>query len=56
VTRIYELEAWTFSAPTGVSTGNIVQISTTATMPILTCNNNVAVGLIGVAGVEVNTC
>lgn len=58
VTRIYELEAWTFSAPTGVTSGNIVQISTTLTTPILTCSNNVAVGLIGVAptGVAVNPC
>ena len=57
-TRIYELEAWTFSAPTGVTSGNIVQISTTLTTPILTCNNNVAVGLIGVAptGVAVDPC
>jgi hypothetical protein len=49
VTRLYELEAWAFSAPTGVTSGNIVQLSTTATTPILTCNNNVAVGLTGVA-------
>jgi hypothetical protein len=49
VTRLYELEAWTFSEPTGVTSGNIVQLSTTATTPILTCNNNVAVGLTGVA-------
>ncbi|MDX6706098.1 MAG: hypothetical protein QOI48_1944, partial [Solirubrobacteraceae bacterium] len=57
-TRIYELEAWTFSAPTGVTSGNIVQVSTTLTTPILTCSNNVAVGLIGVAptGVAVNPC
>jgi mannosyl-glycoprotein endo-beta-N-acetylglucosaminidase len=59
VTRVYELEAWTFSGQTGVTTGNVVQISTTVTTPILTCNNNVAVGLTGVAGqtgVAVDTC
>lgn len=53
VTRVYELEAWSFSEPTGVATGNIVQISTTATTPILVCNNNIAVGQTGVA---VDTC
>jgi mannosyl-glycoprotein endo-beta-N-acetylglucosaminidase len=60
VTRLYELEAWTSSGPTGVATGNIVQLSTTVSTPILTCNNNVAVGLTGVAvglpGVAVDTC
>jgi mannosyl-glycoprotein endo-beta-N-acetylglucosaminidase len=49
VTRLYELEAWAFSEPTGVTSGNIVQLSTNATTPILTCSNNVAVGLTGVA-------
>lgn len=34
----------------GVLTGNVVQIPVTATVPIQVCNNDVAVGVGGVAG------